>query len=490
MTRTRAIWNAALLGFLLGVGPQALDAQVVRVSGASQVHFVNIRPLELDSVPVGETLGSGIVRRTADGQVVRCVTGEASCRFLRSVDAVSTFPFVQDVTVSAWGFGQGVRVYAQLRGRGVVSEEASIWPQADDRFDALVAFAEIERPRLRVRGGRQFKTSGLGFYNFDGGSVLFRPRSDVSVEAYGGWSLLRGLNEPVTSDAVSAIESLAPDARGLLVGGQVGYRPSPRLAVTALYQRELRDDRAGLYSERVSTDAVLRSERGTLDGALTYDLASGVLNDARLSARTRLPRNWGARAFARHYRPYFDLWTIWGAFSPVSYDEVGAAGAWADPGSGRSFEVQFSRRGYGDADASTAFGVTRSDGWRASLGATLPLAPLWMLSGSYGADIGYGAAKTQGQARVQRTLGEVGWLGVSATAFQRIFEFRINEGRVYGAGVDGRYELGERTSVSGSFSVYRHDAGVDSPEVDWNQMRGSLRVDWTLGAEPARRARE
>jgi hypothetical protein len=25
---------------------------------------------------------------------------------------------------------------------------------------------------------------------------------------------------------------------------------------------------------------------------------------------------------ARHYRPFFDLWTVWGVFSPVPYNGV------------------------------------------------------------------------------------------------------------------------------------------------------------------------
>ena len=36
----------------------------------------------------------------------------------------------------------------------------------------MAAYAEISRGLLRFRGGRQWKTSALGYFNFDGASAL------------------------------------------------------------------------------------------------------------------------------------------------------------------------------------------------------------------------------------------------------------------------------------------------------------------------------
>ncbi len=58
------------------------------------------------------------------------------------------------------------------------------------------------------------------------------------------------------------------------------------------------------------------------------------------------------------------------------------------------------------------------------------------------------------------------------------------KGTVYGLGLDGGLALGERTALTGSLALYRHDAGVETPEVDWNQIRASIQFDWTVGAEP------
>ena len=99
-------------------------------------------------------------------------------------------------------------------------------------------------------------------------------------------------------------------------------------------------------------------------------------------------------------------------------------------------------------------------------------------------EIGFGAAKSQARIHAQRRFSEGNWLGLSGTAFQRIFEFRVAKGTVFGLAVDGGRRLGDRTALSGSLAVYRHNAGVETPEVDWNQVRASIQFDWTVGAEP------
>ncbi len=482
----RAARGPAFLGLiaLVAATVQPVMGQSIRVTGSTRSHFVNMRPLMPDSVLATETRGGGTLRTTTDGQVVRCLAGDRYCRFSRSVNAVSTLPMTQDLRISSWGYGQGVRVYAHLRGRGVVAEEQTIWPRADDAFDALVAYVELDRSLFRVRAGRQWKVSGLGYHNFDGASLLLRPATGLSVEAYGGWSLTRGLNEPRTSDALSAIEDFAPNDRGFILGVQTTARAVQGNSLSLLYQREIRTDRAALLSEQVALDGVFRRGPASFDGSLEIDLATREVNEARLSGRTSVGSDVAVGAFVRHYRPFFELWTIWGAFDPVGFLEAGTSASWRDPERPRSVDLQIARREYGETHVTDIFGPARSTGWRVTASGSMSPAEAWTLQGYYGAEIGFGAAKSQGRLYAQRQFDDATWLGVSATAFQRIFEFRVAKGTVYGLGLDGGLDLGARTALSGSLAVYRHDAGTETPEVDWNQVRASIQFDWTIGAEP------
>ena len=477
----KAFLCAALL---MPVLPQSAVAQSVRITGSTRSQFVNMRPFVADSVPVLGIAGDGTLRTTEDGQVVRCLAGDDFCRFNRSVDAISTIPMFQDLHISSWGYGQGVRIYAHLRGRSVVAEQQTIWPRADDSFDALVAYVELDRTRMRLRGGRQWKVSGLGYYNYDGASALVRLWPGISVEAYGGWSLTRGLNEPRTSDALSAIEALAPNERGLLIGAQARMRHSAGSALSVLYQREIRSDRAALFSERFALDGLIRQERATLEASLEIDLASRKVNEARFTGRMRVNESIDASAFALRYRPFFELWTIWGAFDPVGFQEFGLSSSWRDRERPRNVTVQVARREYGETGVTDLFGPVRSTGWRVTAAGSMRPADAWTLQGQYGAEIGFGAAKSQGRVSVRREFDEAVWIGVSGTAFQRIFEFRVAKGTVFGLGANGGLRLGARSRLSGSVDVYRHRAGVVSPEVDWNQVRASLQFDWTIGSEP------
>ena len=475
---TAITWLAATLV------PDATPAQQVKITGTSTAQLIQLRPLVTDSIAAGDAIGEGLIRRTAEGHLVRCVTGERVCRFTRSGDVATVAPVIQDVTVTAWGFGQGMRVFTQLRSRAAIGGREELWPRADDALDVLVAFLEWDRDRIRARAGRQWKTSGLGWYNFDGASLLFRAGRDLSLEAYGGWSLARGLNEQRTSDALAAIEPFAPDARALLVGAQVSYRPLPGLGLGALYQREIRADRLGLYAERVAADAVYRRNRAFVSASLEADAAARQINDARLSVSVERGRHWTARAFARRYRPFFELWTIWGAFAPVGFTEAGAGASWRT--TDRPAEVHFdlARRTWDDTDASTTFGTARSTGWNAGATGALRPSPAWLVQAGYRIDFGYGAARDQIDARVQRDLGDGAFLAASAIGFERQFEFRVAEGTVWGIGGDGRIRIGPRTHLAGSLMTYRHHGAGTAPDVDWSQTRGLLRLDWTLGPEP------
>lgn len=475
MTTTAGGWSTAF-------------AQSVRVSGVTSFQLVELRPLITDSVDVALVAGEGLFRRAADGHLVRCIEGTAFCRFTRSSHPISTVPATQDVTVSVWGIGRGIRGYARARGRATVAGEDGLWPRSSDNYDLLAAYAELSRKSWRVRVGRQWKTSGLGYHNFDGASVVVWTPT-VTIEAFGGWSLAQGLNEPRTGESLAALESFAPNVRAVLVGTQVSYRPRTGSAFSVLYQREVRDDRAALYSERVSLDAVTRWDRLSVEGSMEADVATETLNEARLRAWLTPSPNLGIGVFARHYKPFFELWTIWGAFDPVGFDEVGANATWRIPGSTTDVDVRGARRSYQDSGASSVFGPVRSTGWYLGINVSSRLGRDWLLQGGARRDIGFGAAKNDGHMSLRRQFDNNAFLGIQVQAYQRLYEFRVSEGTVLGLGGNGAIRVGPRVHLSGALTTYRHLAGGSSPEVDWSQLRGSLRINWTLGSEPGVRGR-
>jgi hypothetical protein len=477
-----AVWGA-VAGTV--AGPGQAEAQSVRVTGSTSLRYVEVRPFVRDSLPAEEVGGAGLLRQTPDGRVVRCVVGDAFCRGTHPGEQVSTIPAMQDLEVSAWGFGEGIRAFAHLRGRTAWGGNPDLWPRAEETLDVLAAFGELDRERYRIRAGRQFTTSGLGFYNFDGLALTARPLQGLSLDGQVGRSLVRGLNEPRTGGALEAIEELAPIEPGLMLSGQVRYRPSARWALAALYHRDIRDDRAGLYSELARAEGVYRFEGGSVEGSMEADLAGGQLNELRLRFRAPPFRSTAAAAEIRRYRPYFELWTIWGAFSPVGFDEGRLDLTWARARGDVVVRGEASFRSYDDTGMETAVAPLRTDGWGLGTSASWSPRAAWRVEGGYRVEVGFGAARSEGHAGVVRRLGDRGHVAMRGLGFQRLYEFRLDEGVVLGAGAEGSFLLSERSRMVGSLTGYRHLDRGDAPGTDWTQLRASLRLQWTVGAEPA-----
>lgn len=298
----------ALAVVALAAVPRVMDAQGVRIRGVTSVRFLELRPFIDDSVAVGTTLPGAIdYRQTADGLVVRCVEGDAFCRFKRAGSTANALPLTQDLQMTAWGLGRGISLHADVRMRNAMGSQPALWPRAEDAFDALTAYVELDRAQVTARAGRQYATSGLGFYNYDGASLTYRPNRRVTLEGFGGWSLAQGLNEQVTTSEIGAVDELPPDRNALLVGAQVRLRPTDRSSLSALYQREVRDNRSALYSERIAVDGTWRFGRAGLEGSMQRDLSTNEFNELR--ARFRLPpiQQTVVSLEARHFRPFFQL---------------------------------------------------------------------------------------------------------------------------------------------------------------------------------------
>ena len=471
-----------LLPGVLAAAP--LGAQQVRVTGASTMRYIELRPLARDSVAEDQVPGSGLLRQLPDGRTVRCVPGDPFCRYSRPGERVAAVPLLQDLEASAWGLGRGVRGFAHLRMRSALGGSAGIWPQEDDAVELLAAYAELERTRYRIRAGRQWQVSGLGFYNFDGMNAGGEPVARTWVEVYAGRSLVRGMNESRAGGALEAIEEFAPAAHGIIAGAHARYRPATGVALSASYQADFRSDGAGLFAELAALHASWQGGAASVEVAVETDVATLGLNEARVSVHASPRGPVALHGELRRYRPYFELWTIWGAFSPVGFDEARFGATWAASGRRLLFRTDLAHRRYGDAGVANSLDEFRGSGWGVLVGGTWLPAPAWRVDGAYRVEAGFGAARRDGHAGVTRRLGTAGSLSLQALAFQRLYEFRLDEGTVRGVTAELALPLLPRATLFATGAAYRHPAGR-SGGVDWNQRRGSLRLQWMLGSEPS-----
>jgi hypothetical protein len=111
----RARTGAALVA--LFATAVAAVAQEVRVGGSTVGQIIQLPTLVLDSVPVGQTTGTGEYRLTPNGYVAWCQPGFPYCLYQRSGPTITTDPLTQDIEVNAFGFGQGLRFYGDVRFR-------------------------------------------------------------------------------------------------------------------------------------------------------------------------------------------------------------------------------------------------------------------------------------------------------------------------------------------------------------------------------------
>ena len=475
--------RVALAGLLL-LGRAALAAgQGVRVTGVTSMQAVDLRPLVEDSVPVGEATGTGPYRQLSDGRLVRCVEGEAFCRFRSSGTRATAAPVVQDLRAVAWGFGEGISLHAHVRARGSLGGADADWPRSGDEFDAIEAWLEVDRGALRTRLGRQWAVGGLGVYNYDGASLMLR-RGRARLEAFGGRSLVAGLNDPIDGSALGAIDDLPPDENGWLIGLAAHSPITPRGAVGATWQRVVRGDGAALYSDRVAADGTWRQFGATADASLAWDVTGQVVNEARLRLARPLPYGVTASIEAGRHRPFFEAWTIWGAFSPVAFDEVRATADWRSRSGVFGVNLRGANRTYGETSAGLESSPLRNDGWRAGIGADWAPDEQWLVHGDYDVDIGFGAARSDVVVGARWAPDEYRWVGAAASGLQHIYEFRVGTGRVSGLRLDAGTRVAGGVRLVADAALYRHHLTGGAPSPDWSQRRFSLRLEWTAGRDP------
>ena len=462
---------------------RGVSAQGIRISGVTSMQGVDLRPLVDDSVAVGSTTGTGPYRVLPDGRLVRCIEGEAYCRFRSSGARELVAPVAQDLRAVAWGFGEGISAQAHVRARGSLGDSPTRWPRADDTFDAIEAWLEIDRGPARARVGRQWAIGGLGVFNYDGASLVLR-RGRTRLEVFGGQSLVAGLNEPVAGGELGAIDDLPPDENGWLLGISASSRFGSRGAASATWQRVIRADRAALYSERIAADAEWRALGAAAGATLAWDVSAREVNEASIQVTRPIMTGTAGTLEVRRHRPFFEAWTIWGAFSPVAFDEASATLSWRNRIGSLAADVRGARRRYGETNAGLESAPLKRDGWRAGAGVDWLPREHWMVYADYDVDIGFGASRSDVVTGARWMPDESRWLGIAASGLQHIYEFRVGTGRVNGVRLEGGTRVAGDARVVVDAALYAHRlSGADSSP-DWSQRRVSLRLEWTVGRDP------
>lgn len=474
-----AVQRCIRVGTLLLVASAApVMGQGMRGEVRVSTGVLGARPLVRDSMPVDEVPGGGLQRRLSDGTRVTCVVNNF-CRWFRADDVDQIVVTTQEFLATGWTGIQGLSTKVHLRSR---YGSDAFWPQSNQKFEAVSAFADFDRSDYRVRAGRLFRTDGLGYYNFDGASFLWRGWSPLWVEVYGGWGLARGLNAPRSGDLVSDIDPLATDDRGLIFGAEAGGRIGRIASGRVSYQREIRTDRLGLFSERIAFDARAFLDRTVFEVSGEYDWTFEKLNELRLRLNTPIAANFEVVAEARRHSPYFELWTIWGAFSPVGFDEGRLTFAWSKPDLGLGIQTGGAYRNYDETDAGPTNSEIRDDGWRAFANADLRRGA-WFASGGYRAEAGFGAARFGGDFRAGRFFGDDTYISLRGSRTQTFGEFRLNEQLVSGIGLDGAVKIGE-FSLNAGAALYRIEMEERLTDGDWTQGRFYSSLSYRFGIDP------
>ena len=466
-TRGLALGTSVLL-----LGWNASEAQGYRLRFDTRVQRVAYRgvtpdSIALDQVVTGPTGGP----RTPDGFAVNCPAASTQCFFFRPGSRLQGGPMTTTADLTLWGLGvRGLSARVNTR-LGVDLGDDEVWPGTDPALQLVEAYAEYAHRLFTARAGRQLLVNRLGIAGFDGGRATTRiGRTGVNAEAYLGLGLARATALPVTSPVLDPLDEFQPRNRQVLAGAAVGYRR--RAADVRLdYQREVDRDSRNLVSERAALTLDFNPiERWSIVAGVDYDLANTWFGNADATLRYNAP--WiTAVGGIRRYRPHFDLWTIWGAFSPVPYHAVNA-GVWVRPLREVEVRGRWERFGYSDTETDTPLVQADDDGWRLGIGVTYTPVPAWRMDAGYREEYGPGATSDGFEGSVTWLPSPVLSLTAYGSTLDRPLEFRFEDASVEVIGFEVDWRPVERFSFGVGAAHYAEERErPDAAAFDWNQAR-------------------
>jgi hypothetical protein len=448
---------------------------------------VSFRGVQLDSVGAASVIvrpGEGPT--TPDGFAATCRAGSAFCYYYRAGARRESYPVIGQADLTLWGLGvEGLTVHANARYANDLASNAE-WPGTTPTVTLFEGYAQLERGALRARAGRQTLVGRLGYQGFDGarvsvGDVL----GALEFGGYAGWGLARGAALPVTSAVLNPLDDFQPRDRQVVVGAEAALRLS-WVEASADYRRELDPVPDYIVAERASGSISLRpAERWRLSGGAEYDLANGWWGSADATL-AYVGSRFYATAGARRYRPFFDLWTIWGAFSPVPHSSLTATGA-VQPVDGVWLRARGERFWYADDEADTPLASVEDRGWRVAAAVTTDRVDRWTFDGGVRAEYGPGASSYSLEGGASFAPRD-GWLlSARLGTIDRPLEFRFNQSEVRWYSLVGDIRLANQWRLVTDLGWFRESrARPDAAAFDFDQLRVSTRLVMTLGSSADR----
>ncbi|HEX6252426.1 MAG TPA: hypothetical protein VFZ56_13465 [Gemmatimonadaceae bacterium] len=481
MTPLRALIAAcALAACSLPVG-----AQDYRVRIDARAQAVSFRGLVADSIAAADAVvdaNGGF--RTPDGHAVRC-SGAAFCYFFRPGPELRGVPATLSASLAMWGLGvQGLAFRASGRLVGDLGGD-DVWPGTEPSLQLIEGYFDYQRSSFIARAGRQLIASRLEPMGFDGGWLRYRwDRTSLEFTGYAGWGLGQAAVVPASNPALNPLDEWRPRDRQIVAGLEAGwfYRD---MDLRAEYRREIDPEDNQFVSERAAVSLLARARSIRAAAGFDYNIAEGNFGSADLTL-TWLRPLYSVSAGARRYRPYFSLWTLWGAFSPVPYNAVNAS-AQVRPRTWLSLHARGERYRYEDAEISTALVPLLEDrGWRASAGATATLDPRWTLDANYGVERGPGASARFADGSVTFTPGERLSFDLYGGTLARPLEYRFYDAKSRWIGARAEWHVSSQRRVWGDVARVtddrdRPDASASS--LDQFRLRGGVSVAFGSGAD-------
>jgi hypothetical protein len=449
-------------------------------AAAQRVAFRGVTPDSVAEALVGQGATGGPV--SPDGFAVTCF-GDGFCRFYRPGPIRRGLPASAGLDLTLWGLGvQGLSVRVSARTLGDLTGDR-LWPGTSPTFRLLEGYAEYVRSGLTARAGRmveQGRLASSGMSGLDGVRATWRlDRLGLELGGYAGWGLARGTILSVTSPAVNPLVDFQPGHHQVVAGALAGIHLRS-IDAQAEYRREVDPFTDYFVSERAALSAQVRVDpRLRLAAGADYDLAQGLWGSAEASLSYSGQRLW-ATVGARHYRPFFDLWTVWGVFSPVPYNGVNGSLV-VSPLKNLQLRARAEWFRYEAADVSAPAVTLEDRGWRWGIDASATPAPKWTIEAGGHGEFLPGASSRGIDGRVTWRPREDLDLSAEGGSLERPLELRFQDAGVTWAGGSAEYHAGQRLRVGLALDRYWESRDrPDAASFDWNQWRLSARVSLTL----------
>ncbi|MDH5283999.1 MAG: hypothetical protein OEW80_08965 [Gemmatimonadota bacterium] len=475
--------HLVVLAAALVAQPAALQAQGYLLRLDARMQSVSYRGVKLDSIPDSavDTASNGSLY-TPDGYSAYCPASQTQCEFYRAGPTIHSAPLMTSADLTVWGIGlPGLSLHANARAGGDLASAGS-WPGTEPAVQLLEGYAKYQRQGFTGRLGRVVHTGRLGYTGFDGAALRYRTdQGTLSGEGYIGVGLARGSLLPVTSPEMNPFDEFQPEERQLVTGltGGWNFRYGE---LRAEYQREVDRDTRNFVSERAAVEARVTPFNGLrLEAGTEYDIARGLWGSSEADILYDRSR-YGASGGVRRYRPYFDLWSLWGVFSPVGYDAIRGR-VWARPIPALELRASGETFNYEETHATTGLTDVEDSGWRWAAGLGFRFAQVWNTSWNYHAEYGAGAASSGWD-------GSVGWapmpsldLTADGGHLDRPLEYRYSESDLLWFGLHANLRATDRLRLGLGGTWY--DETRDRPDasgVEWDQIRVVASVSYLFGS--------